>query len=107
VLGQERVEAVERADVKHPLAGEGQRQDRDAVAVVARDAGRVESVLAVERERVEPQRNALQRLSCGRRIGLDRQQVRDGPLGVRDDGERTSGNARHGTPRVVRFSSRV
>jgi hypothetical protein len=59
VLGKERVEAVERADVEHPLAGERQRQERDAVAVVARDARRVETELAVERERVEPQRDAL------------------------------------------------
>jgi hypothetical protein len=58
VLGEECVEAVERPDVEHPLAGEGQGQERDAVSVVARDARGVEIVLAVESERVEPQRDA-------------------------------------------------
>ena len=107
VLGQKRIKAVERADVKHPLAGEGHRQKRDAVAVVARDARRVETMLAVERERVKPQRDALQRVSCGRRIGLDRQKVRDRALGIRDDGERASGSARHGTPHVVGVVTQV
>ena len=103
MLGQERIKAVERADIKYPLAGEGHRQKRDAVAVVARHARRVQTAPAIERERMKPQRDALQRTSCEGRIGLDRQQVRDRPLGVGYDRQRASGSARHGTPRVVRF----
>jgi hypothetical protein len=98
VLGEERVEAVERPDVEHPLAGEGPGQERDPVAVIARDARRVETVLAVEGERVKPERDARQHLSCRRRIGLDGKEIRDGPLGVRDDRERASASARHGIP---------
>jgi hypothetical protein len=67
VLGEQRVEAVERADVEHPLAGERQRQERNARAMVARDARRVETVLAVERDRVEPSgtRSRARRAAAG------------------------------------------
>jgi hypothetical protein len=93
VLGEERVEAVERADVEHLLAGERQRHERNARAMVARDARRVETVLAVERERVK---TTVGRAPARVVRPQDRPrwaEVRDGPLGVRDDGPRASRKA--------------
>ena len=93
-LGQEGVETVERAHVEHARAGELLGYRAQAVAVIARDARRVDTG-AVERERVKPQRHALQR---GARLlppGVDRQQVRHSPLRGGDLGDRLQIFRRH------------
>ena len=53
-LGEERIEAVEAADIEHAHPGEVLRKRADAVAMVARGAGRVDALSAVQRERVKP-----------------------------------------------------
>jgi hypothetical protein len=78
-LGQKRVEAVERADVEHAHTGQLLGNCAQPVTVVARDTGRVDAG-AVERERVEPQRHALERGARLLRADLDRQQICDHPL---------------------------
>ena len=72
MLGQEGVEAVERPDVQHALPDERGGQERDPVAVVARHARRIETVLGVERERVKPQRDARQHARGRLGVGADR-----------------------------------
>jgi hypothetical protein len=51
-LGEERIEAVERPDVEHPHPGKVAAEHRDAVAVVARGAGRVDALSARLRAKV-------------------------------------------------------
>ena len=82
VLGQEGVEAVERPDVEHALPGERLGQERHPVAVVARDAGRVQAVLGVEREGVEPQRHLPEHALGVLDLRADRQRVGDRALGI-------------------------
>ena len=59
VLGEEGVETVERADVEHAHPGEVARKCGDAVAVIARNAGRVDARSAVEREGVKQNGTSL------------------------------------------------
>src|SRR5436190_4676459 len=63
-------------------AVELQRQRRDPVPMIPRDARRVEGV-SIEREGVEPERNAVENLAGGLGAGANRQQVGDLALGPR------------------------
>jgi hypothetical protein len=59
VLGEEGIETVERGDVEHAHPAEVARKCGDAVAVIARNAGRIDARSAVEREGVKPERHLL------------------------------------------------
>ncbi len=58
-LGEKGIEAVEAADVEHADPGEVLGKRGDAVAMVARGAGRIDPLSAVQRERVKPERHRL------------------------------------------------
>jgi hypothetical protein len=85
VLGEEGIETVERGDVEHAHPAEVARKCGDAVAVIARNAGRIDARSAVEREGVKPERHLLDGRASDGRIDLDRQQVGHLPLGLGDD----------------------
>ena len=80
-LGEERIEAVEGADVEHAQAAEVLGQGRDPVTVITGDARRVELAGAVEGEGVEPERDSIQDGFGRVGIGVDRQEIRDLALG--------------------------
>src|SRR5437867_2982850 len=69
-LGQERVEAVERANVEYAQSLEALGQSGNPVPVVAGDPRRVDARLAAQEKRVEPEGHALQH-----RVGLVRARV--------------------------------
>src|SRR6266550_1404259 len=60
-LGEESVKAVEGADVEHAHPGEVRGKHGYSVAVVPREAGRINALGAVEREGVKPERHPLDR----------------------------------------------
>ena len=53
--------------------------------MVARGAGRVDALSAVQRERVKPERHRLDNRASEDRVDLDRQQVSYPPLSLRHD----------------------
>ena len=53
--------------------------------MVARDAGRVDALSAVQREGVKPERHRLDSRASEDRVDLDRQQVSHLPLSLRND----------------------
>ena len=80
-LGEEAVEAVERAHIKHATARETIRAEHpEAVAVIPGDTRRVDP--RRERERVKPQRNRIADTLSLRRRRSDRLHVGDSPLGT-------------------------
>jgi len=78
-LGEERVKVVEADDIEH-APGEVPGKRGDAVAMVARGAGRVNALSAVQREGVKPERRRLDSRAGEGRVDLDRQQVGHLPL---------------------------
>src|SRR5437763_14584319 len=58
-LREELIKAVEEADVEHARPGEVLGKRGDAVAMVARGAGRIDALSAVQRECVKPERHSL------------------------------------------------
>src|SRR5205823_6354297 len=58
-LGEERIEAIEATDIQHPLPSEILRQRGHAVAMVARGAGRINALSAIQRKGVKPKWHRL------------------------------------------------
>jgi hypothetical protein len=74
-LREERVEAVEGADVQHAHAAEILGQGRDPVAVITGHAVGVELPGAVERERMKPEWHPIKDGCSRHRIRLDLDQI--------------------------------
>jgi hypothetical protein len=81
-LGEKAVEAVERADVEDAAPGEAiPIKDAHPIAVIARDAGRVDA--GGQREGVKPQRDRIPHRQGVVRRRAQGIEVGDGPLGGR------------------------